>query len=76
LVDAPGFCFEFVGKLDQPARHVAVRRRVREPATTLRLLAKKSRLPAYVFAVLCHAGINARPAPCIPLQERTAGQLA
>jgi len=46
LVYSPGFCFEFVGKLDQPARHVAVRRSVREPATTLRLLAKKSRLPA------------------------------
>jgi hypothetical protein len=57
---------EFAGQLEQPARYIGVRRRVREPTTALRLLAKKSRLPAYVIAVSGHVGVNTGPAPGIP----------
>jgi hypothetical protein len=63
---------EFAGKVQQSARDIGVRRRVREATAALRLLAQEPGLRAYIIAVLGHAVVNARPTSGIPSQSRRA----
>ena len=52
---------EFAGELQQSARDIGIRCRIRETPTAFRLVPQEPRLPAYVVAILGHAGVNTHP---------------